>query len=204
MKMRTASNCSHCYTEKSLNYNLNLDKWVCNVCGTDKPGDYFGREAIDANLKEVNEYIQATRDFSVAWPPNQKGSLVDQMKERQEKTQKEQEAENAFFADAPIVTNSRGGKQSEKKYRMDLVPPLALLRVAYVLWYGAKRYPENNWRKLSQAEHLNSMEVHIQQLKSGDESEDHAGHLATRALFFLEQYMEDEMRGETYDYRKER
>ena len=203
MKLKSAFNCASCYSEKSLNYNTELGVRVCCNCGASKEGKYFGQAAIDANIREVDEHIVATRE-QAPWPPNQKGSLVDQMKKRQEKTQKEKEAEDAFFADAPIVTNSRGGQQSEKKYRMDLVPPQALLRVAYVLWYGAKRYPENNWRKLSQAEHLNSMEVHIQQLKAGDVGEDHAGHLATRALFFLEQYMEDEMAGCIHDYRKER
>ena len=90
----------------------------------------------------------------------------------------------------------RGGKQSASPYFPRGLPPLALLRVSRILKEGAIKYekipfPEEypfdcNWDKISAGSHLDHLLVHVFQVLKGDISEDHAGHLALRALFFLD------------------
>ena len=88
--------------------------------------------------------------------------------------------------DAPISVNEQGGKQSLSPYRVDLMPPVALLKVAEVLAIGAKRYAPNNWRKIPVEDHLNHMLVHAFAMLAGDESDDHVGHMACRAMMAAE------------------
>lgn len=87
--------------------------------------------------------------------------------------------------DAETVTNAKGAKQSAVPYRMDLVPPRALLDVARVLNDGAEKYGEWNWTGLSIADHLNHALVHIEAHLAGDRSDDHLAHATCRLLFAL-------------------
>lgn len=89
--------------------------------------------------------------------------------------------------DAAVVTGDHGGKQSDTPSRLDLVPAKALLQIGAILKQGAAKYGENNWRKIPAVEHLNHALVHAAAYLAGDESDDHAGHFACRAMMFLEQ-----------------
>lgn len=96
-----------------------------------------------------------------------------------------------------IVTNERGGKQSASPYFLRGLPPLALLRIGRVLKEGAEEYEADpfgdvtrrNWHRISSDEHLEHLMAHVVAYLHGDITEDHAGHIATRSLFFLRQYL---------------
>jgi len=74
--------------------------------------------------------------------------------------------------------------------RMDKIPPLALLRVGLVMGEGMKYEDEAtgyvHWKEQSAEYHLNRALRHAALYMSGDRTEDHAGHVATRALMWLE------------------
>lgn len=88
--------------------------------------------------------------------------------------------------DAEVVTNAKGAKQSATQYRMDLLPPQALLAVAGVLKLGAEKYGDNNWREIPIEDHLNHAIIHAYAYLAGDKQDDHLGHFACRALMALE------------------
>ena len=88
--------------------------------------------------------------------------------------------------DGPLETNPRGGIQSRLAFRSDLLPPLAVMRVAHVLTDKAKIYGKDNWRKIDRTDHLNHAAAHIFAFFSGDQSDDHLTHAACRILFALE------------------
>lgn len=88
--------------------------------------------------------------------------------------------------DAPVVVSDQGGKHSDSPYRLDVVPPKALLAVSAVLKEGLEKYGLDNWRGISQREHLNHALVHIYAHLAGDQSDSHLTHAACRLLFALE------------------
>lgn len=88
--------------------------------------------------------------------------------------------------DQPTTTNEAGGKQSSTPYRLDLIPPLAILRESEVLAGGAIKYGENNWKRIPISDHLNHILQHIYAYLAGDRSDDHLANLACRAHFALE------------------
>lgn len=91
-----------------------------------------------------------------------------------------------FGENSTKTTGENGGKQSALAYRMDLVPPRALLGVANALCEGAKEYPKDNWRKIDRADHINHALTHIFAWMAGDEQEDHLAHAGCRILFAME------------------
>lgn len=96
-----------------------------------------------------------------------------------------------------VHINERGGKQSASDHFLRGLPPRAILRVARILKRGAETYEadpfgnvlERNWHKVSANEHLEHLLKHIILELDGDTSEDHPGHIATRALFYLHQHL---------------
>lgn len=109
----------------------------------------------------------------------------------------------AATLNGPVTTNATGGKQSDSPYFLRGLPPKAALRIARILKEGAQRYEadpfgdisDRNWHHISSDEHLEHVLMHAVAILAGDESTDHAGHLATRAMFFLHQRLAE--RGET-------
>ncbi len=99
-----------------------------------------------------------------------------------------------------VETNANGGRQSSSPYFLRGLPPLALLRVGRVLRDGAAKYENDpygdvsrrNWHRIAADDHLEHVLLHAVAYLSGDTSTDHAGHLATRALFFLHQYIQEQ------------
>ena len=88
--------------------------------------------------------------------------------------------------DAPTVTNAAGAKQSELRYRCDLLPAKATLAVAAVLHHGEVKYGKDNWRGIPQSDHINHAMTHYLAWLAGDKSDDHLGHAACRALMAIE------------------
>lgn len=92
----------------------------------------------------------------------------------------------------PVITNERGGSQSDIGARFDLIPPLALTQVAEVLHRGAAKYGENNWRKIDTVDHVNHAIAHLYgwlaayTVEQESEAVEELSHAATRLLFALE------------------
>lgn len=96
-----------------------------------------------------------------------------------------------------IEVTAQGGKHSASPYFLRGLPPRAILRVARILRDGALKYEadpfgdvsKRNWLLISSDAHLEHLMTHAVQYLAGDDAEDHASHIATRALFFLHQYL---------------
>jgi hypothetical protein len=90
-------------------------------------------------------------------------------------------------AETPTFVNATGGRQSSLPYRCDLLQPHALLHIAKIMQYGAARYGENNWHRITVAEHLNHAITHVLAHLAGDTQDDHIGHATWRMLSALDQ-----------------
>ncbi len=88
--------------------------------------------------------------------------------------------------DADVVTNDKGAKQSATPYRLDLLPPLAILRLAEVLAHGAAKYGDENWRGIAPGDHLNHALAHVFAQLAGDTQDDHPGHALCRMVMWFE------------------
>jgi hypothetical protein len=87
--------------------------------------------------------------------------------------------------DAEIVTNENGGRQSKVEFACHLLDGPAILELAKVLQYGATRYERDNWRLISQEDHINHALVHLFAYLSGDEQDDHLEHAFCRLMMAL-------------------
>lgn len=94
--------------------------------------------------------------------------------------------------DSPIVTNEKGGSQSALGYRLDLIDPLTLFRLASILDEGARKYGEYNWKKIKLSDNLNHALAHIFAYLAGDTQDDHLGHAFCRLHFVLSQHLAGE------------
>lgn len=91
--------------------------------------------------------------------------------------------------EGPVEVNAAGGRQSAIPVRLDLIPPLAFLRVGEICKTGSARHGEENWRRISCKDHLNHALRHLYEHLAGATDEDHLGNAACRCLMALEQYL---------------
>jgi hypothetical protein len=94
---------------------------------------------------------------------------------------------------ADTITLTTGVKYDGDKPRMSLVPPKAILEVAKVLTYGAKKYSAENWRKVPEAHqrYLDAALRHINQYHQGqiidnETGINHLAHAICSLLFIVE------------------
>lgn len=87
--------------------------------------------------------------------------------------------------EAPKTVNEKGGRQSLKKWRFDLVHAGAFFVLGRILDRGSKEYGDWNWLKIDVEDHLNSAIMHIYAYLNGDRSDDHLGHAFCRCMFAL-------------------
>ena len=87
---------------------------------------------------------------------------------------------------------SEGKKLDNEKIRMDLLPFESLEAVAEVLTFGAKKYCDNNWQKVENAEsrYLAALLRHLSAYKQGKKNDpesglSHLSHAACNALFLV-------------------
>ena len=90
-------------------------------------------------------------------------------------------------------------KDDSEKIRMDLLPFESLEAVAKVLTFGAKKYTDNGWKEIKNAEQENVAALlrHLSKYLRGEKHDEESGlshlsHMATRALFLV--YFEEKSR----------
>jgi hypothetical protein len=93
--------------------------------------------------------------------------------------------------ESETVVNENGGKQSKVDARFDLVDPLALKLLAECLGFGAAKYGEYNWLKISTKEHLNHALAHINAFQRGDTSEPHLINAFCRTMMALRKSIDE-------------
>ncbi len=90
-------------------------------------------------------------------------------------------------SDSKTVTNEKGGKQSKLESSLSLMPPTALIRGAEVLKAGAEKYGIDNWRNISQRDHIDHALAHVYAYLKGDTTgEDDLTNAFLRLMFAKE------------------
>ena len=94
----------------------------------------------------------------------------------------------ALSNDAPPSVNKQGGKQHHRPFRMQAIPPKAILEVGKVRYIGYNDlgYDDENYKLISKTEHIGRALTHLFAYLAGDDSNDHLSHAACRILFALE------------------
>lgn len=87
--------------------------------------------------------------------------------------------------DGEKVVNQSGGSQSFVSARFDCIPPVVLRLLAQCLGFGARRYGDENWKKIPMEDHLNHAMNHINEWRAGDRSEPHLVNAMARITFAL-------------------
>lgn len=95
---------------------------------------------------------------------------------------------NGLSDNEEIKANASGGKQHERPYRCQALPPKAVLEVGKVRYIGHEvhGYEDDNYKKIELTDHLGRALTHIFAYLAGDKQNSHLSHAACRLLFALE------------------
>jgi hypothetical protein len=97
---------------------------------------------------------------------------------------------------AKTVTNGAGGRQSKTEFAVGSADPLATLAMAKVQAEGDAKYGKDNWRLISEDDHLSHALTHIALHRIGDDSEAHLAHALTRLHMALAMHLRPDYHGE--------
>lgn len=103
------------------------------------------------------------------------------------------------FDNSPeIRANENGGKQHFRPYRLQALPPKAIIEVGKVRYeaHSIHGYGDDNYKLIDINEHINRALLHLMNYLDGNTDNEHLSHAATRVLMALELDIERRRREE--------
>lgn len=97
---------------------------------------------------------------------------------------------------AKTLTEANGARQSKLDYAVGSADPLATLAMAKVQAEGDAKYGKDNWRGISEADHLAHALTHIALHRAGDQDEAHLAHALTRLHMAMAVHLRPNYHGE--------